>query len=47
MKQGSVISPLFFMLYVDEFIDKLEDNGYGCKIGNTYYGILIYADALC
>ncbi len=42
--QGSVISPLFFMLYIDELIDKLEHSGYGCKIGNKYYGILIYAD---
>ncbi len=25
MKQGSVISPLFFTLYVDELIDKLVD----------------------
>ncbi len=44
MQQGSVISPLFFTLYVDELIDKLEHSGYGCKIGNKYYVILIYAD---
>ncbi len=31
-------------MYVDELIDKLEHRGYGCKIGNIYYGILIYAD---
>ncbi len=40
VKQGSlIISPLFFTLYVDELIDKLEHNGYRCKIGNKYYGI--------
>ncbi len=44
MKQGSVISPLFFTLYVDELIDKLEHSGYGSKIGNRYYCNLIYAD---
>ncbi len=44
VKQGSLISPLFFTLYVDELIDKLEHSGYGCKIGNKYCGILIYAD---
>ncbi len=44
VKQGSVLSPLFYTLYVDELIDKLEHSGYGCKIGNKYYGILIYAD---
>ncbi len=32
------------ILYVDELIDKLEHSGYGCKIGNKYYSILIYAD---
>ncbi len=44
VKQGSVISPLFFTLYVDELIDKVEDSGYGRKIRNKYYDILIYAD---
>ncbi len=44
MKQRSVISPLFFTLYVDELIDTLEHSGCGCKFGNIYYGILIYAD---
>ncbi len=44
VKQGSVISPLFFTLYVDELIDRLEHSGYGCKIGTRYYGILVYAD---
>ncbi len=40
----SVIWQLFFTLYVDELIHKLEHSGYGCKIRNKYYGILIYAD---
>jgi len=44
VKQGSVISPLFFTIYVDELICKLEGSGYGCKLGVNYYGILIYAD---
>ncbi len=44
VKQGSVISPLFFILYVDELIQTLEKSGYGCKLGATYYGILVYAN---
>ena len=44
VRQGSVISPLFFTLYVDELIAKLQKSGYGCKIGTKYYGIIIYAD---
>ncbi len=44
VKQGSVISTLFFTLYVDELIPTLEKSGYGCKLGAKYYGILVYAD---
>ncbi len=44
VKQGSVILPLFFTLYVDELIQTLEKSGYGCKLGAKYYGILVYAD---
>ncbi len=44
VKQGYVISPLFFILYVDELIQTLEKSGYGCKLGAKYYGILVYAD---
>ncbi len=44
VKQGSVISPLFFTLYVDELIQTLEKSGYGCKLGDKYYSIFVYAD---
>ncbi len=44
VKQGSVISPRFFTLYVDELIQTLEKSGYGCKLSAKYYGILVYAD---
>ena len=44
VKQGSVISPLFFTLYVDELVQTLEKSGYGCKLGAKYFGILVYAD---
>ncbi len=44
VKQGSVISPLFFTLYVDELVNRLQHSGFGCRIGNKYYGIVIYAD---
>jgi hypothetical protein len=44
VKQGSVISPILFTVYMDELIEELCKSGFGCKIGNVYYGILIYAD---
>ncbi len=44
VKQGSVISPLLFTLYVDELIQTLEKSGYSCKLGAKYYDILVYDD---
>ncbi len=44
VKQGSVISPLLFTLYVDELVDQLRESGFGCKLGVKYVGIQIYAD---
>ncbi len=40
VKHGSVMSSLFFTLYVDELIQTLEKSGYGCKLRAKYYGIL-------
>ena len=44
VRQGGVLSPLFFSIYVDELLIKLKNSGYGCHIGNYYYGALGYAD---
>ena len=41
VKQGSVISPLLFTLYVDELVDQLRESGFGCKLGVKYVGIQI------
>ena len=44
VRQGGVISPILFTLYVDEMINKLKSSGIGCTIGNHYAGCLMYAD---
>ncbi|CAL4096751.1 unnamed protein product [Meganyctiphanes norvegica] len=44
VKQGGVLSPLFFSVYIDELLIKLKNTGIGCHIGNHYYGALGYAD---
>ena len=44
VRQGGVLSPVFFSIYVDELLIKLKNSGYGCHIGNYYYGALGYAD---
>ena len=46
VKQGSIISPILFTVYVDELIARLQAIGLGCNIGRSYIGVLGYADDL-
>ena len=44
VKQGGVLSPLLFNLYIDVLLHRLAASGFGCHIGNVFYGALAYAD---
>ncbi len=44
VKQGGVLSPILFTMYIDGLIDKLQHSGYGCYIGKMYAGVCGYAD---
>ena len=44
VRQGGVLSPLFFSLYIDDLLEKLKINGIGCHVGNHFVGALGYAD---
>ena len=44
IKQGSVISPLLFSIYIDNLFLKLRTSGLGCHIVLTYAGAFGYAD---
>ena len=44
VKQGGVLSPILFTVYVDELIKKLHDSGIGCYIGHWFMGVFVYAD---
>ena len=44
VRQGGILSPLFFSVYIDELLVKLKNSGYGCTIGNYFLGALGYAD---
>jgi len=44
VKQGAVISPLLFSIYIDNLFLELQSCGLGCHVGLTYAGAFGYAD---
>ena len=46
VKQGGVLSPLLFCVYVDELLVRLQSLNCGCYIGNSFVGAFGYADDL-
>ena len=45
-RQGSVLSPALFSLYMDELLGQLRQLGVGCHISGVFYGAALYADDL-
>ena len=46
VKQGGILSPLLFTLYVNVILEKLEKSGIGCFIGRSCCNSYMYADDL-
>ena len=46
VKQGGILSPLLFALFVDVVLSKLERSGLGCYISYKCYNSFMYADDL-
>ena len=44
VKQGGVLSPLLFSMYLDDLLIQLRQLGMGCHINGLYTGAFIYAD---
>lgn len=44
VKQGGVLSPILFTVYVDTLLDMLQQSGIGCYVENHYAGAFCYAD---
>ena len=44
VRQGGVLSPVFYCLYIDELVDILSAMGIGCHLKDIFLSILLYAD---
>lgn len=44
VKQGAVLSPVLFCIYIDNLLLLLAESGIGCFIGHQFVGTLAYAD---
>ena len=44
VKQGGVLSPILFAIYVDDLLNTLRLNGNGCHVNTMFCGAFAYAD---
>lgn len=44
IRQGGILSPLLFNIYVDSLINALRTSDLGCHLGDIYVGCIVYAD---
>ena len=44
VRQGGLLSPALFAMYIDKLIQLLKSSGLGCRYNDTYIGCLCYAD---
>lgn len=46
VRQGGVVSPILFNVYMDELLQRFKKHDIGCHIGTMFMGALCYADDL-
>ena len=44
VKQGGILSPVLFTMYLDILLNQLQSSGLGCYIGHKFMGAFAYAD---
>ncbi len=43
VKQGGVLSPVLFAVYIDGLLNRLSKSGIGCYFGNKFMGAVAFA----
>ena len=46
VRQGGVLFPLLFSVYIADLIKNLRQSGHGVYIGNLFVGCILYADII-
>ena len=46
VRQGSIASPMYFNLYINQIFEDMDISNLGCRIGDLCYSIIGYADDL-
>ena len=46
IKQGSVLSPILYCIYIDGLFTRIRKEKTGCWVNGNYVGIVAYADDL-
>ena len=44
VRQGGVLSPYLFSVYIDDLIKELRQSGHGIYLGRVFVGCVVYAD---
>jgi hypothetical protein len=44
VRQGGVLSPILFNVYLDDIINNVETSGFGCHVRSKFFGAIVYAD---
>ena len=44
VKQGIILTPILYCIYIDELLNRINQSGLGCHVGHLSYAGLGYAD---